>query len=281
MAKTLDLKEVLLSKIGEIEPLEGAKTSITKAERQIPGNLFYEANSGEFHAETVVSDYGSIRPLSIEEAKDFEAKINQCIEELFVENVHYGTVAGIKKKFLFKAGGEVIINLLGVCQRTEIIEKTEDYANGFFSYTCKTWLIDGSGVVRSEGLGCCNSRENKYQKSNPYNIQNILIKLSKKRSMIDAVLGIGALSNRFSQDEDLVESITGGKNPEELKQSQKSSRTATKKQIAFLEKLMKEANSSPEALNRFVKKNYNVDDYHNANAVVVSELIEKFQAAKQ
>lgn len=280
MVKTLDLKEVLLSKIGDIEPMEGAKVTIEKVERKIPANLFYEANSGEFHAETVISDYGSIRPLSIEEAKDFENKINQCIEELFVENIHYGTVTGIKKKFLFKAGGEVIINLLGVCQRTEIIEKTEDFNNGFFSYTCKTWLITSSGVVRSEGLGCCNSRENKYQKSNPYNIQNILIKLAKKRSMIDAVLGIGALSNRFSQDEDLVEPITEGKNPEELKQP-KASKPATKKQLAFLEKLMQEANSSPEAMNRYVQKNYNIDDYHSANSVVVSELIEKFQTAKQ
>ena len=280
MTKTLDLKEVLLSKVGEIEPMEGAMVKIEKAERRIPANLFYEANSGEFYAETAVADNGSIRPLSIAEAKDFEAKINKCIEELFVENIHYGTVTGIKKKFLFKAGGEVIINLLGVCQRTEIIEKTEDFNNGFFSYTCKTWLITASGVVRSEGLGCCNSRENKYQKSNPYNIQNILIKLAKKRSMIDAVLGIGALSNRFSQDEDLVEPITDGKNPEELKQS-KAPRPATKKQISFLEKLMKEANSSPEAMNRYMQKNYNIDDYHNANSVIVSELIEKFQSAKQ
>ena len=283
MGKQVDIKTLLENKLGSIDvkPLKGSISAIESAGRQIPNNLFYEANSGEFVPETVSSDYGNLRPLSIEEAKEFDAKINDCIEQLFQEGVHYGMVNGIKKKFLYKAGGEFIIKLLGVAQRCEIIDKIEDYTNGFFSYTCKTWLISGEGLVLAEGLASANSRENKYLKSNPYNVQNVLIKLSKKRSMVDAVLGLGALSNKFSQDEELVEPVVEGKNPEELKPKASASKPATKKQIAFLEKLMQEAGSSPEAMNRYVKKNYDIDDYHSANALVVSELIEKFQSAKQ
>lgn len=283
MSKQIDLRTLLENKLGniDVQPLQGSKTAIENAGRQIPNNLYYEANSGEFTPETIASDYGSIRPLSIEEAKEFEAKINDCIDQLFLEGVHYGTVTGVKKKFLFKAGAEVIANLLGLVVRTEIIDKVEDYANGYFAFTCKTWLIDGSGVVRSEGLGCCNSRENKYQKSNPYNVVNILVKLSKKRSFTDAVLGVANLSNRFSQDEDLVEPVTEGRNPEELKQPTKQERPATKKQIQYLEKLMQEHNTSQEAINKYCMTNWNVDDYRKISGVQCSQLIDKFKALEQ
>ena len=282
MSKQIDLKTLLENKLGsiDVQPLQGSKTAIENAGRQIPSNLYYEANSGEFTPETIASDYGNIRPLSIEEAKEFESKINDCIEQLFQEGVHYGTVTGVKKKFLFKAGAEVIANLLGLVVRTEIIDKVEDYANGYFSYTCKTWLIDGSGVVRAEGLGCCNSRENKYQKSNPYNVVNILIKLSKKRSFTDAILGVASLSNKFSQDEDLIESATEGRNPDELKQDSKpkADRPVTQKQIKYLETLMSQRNTSAEAMNKYCKSNFGVDDYKKITGVQASMLIEKFKA---
>ena len=279
--KTIDLKQLLESKLGSVEPLQGSITAIENAGRQIPNTLYYEANSGEFVPETIASDYGSIRPLSIEEAKEFEAKINACIDQLFQEGVHYGTVTGVKKKFLFKAGAEVIANLLGLVVRTEIIDKVEDYANGYFAYTCKTWLIDGSGVVRGEGLGCCNSRENKYQKSNPYNVVNILIKLSKKRSFTDAILGVASLSNKFSQDEDLVEPVTEGRNPDELKQPAKPPRPATKKQLEYLQKLMQQHGNTPETMNKYVKQTYGVDDFMKITGVQASELIEKYKATEQ
>ena len=164
--------------------------------------------------------------------------------------------------------------------RTEIIDKVEDYANGYFSYTCKTWLIDGSGIVRAEGLGACNSRENKYAKSNPYNVVNILIKLSKKRSFTDAILGVASLSNKFSQDEDLVEPVTEGRNPDELKQPTKPPRPATKKQLEYLQKLMQQHGNTPETMNKYVKQTYGVDDYTKITGVQASELIEKYKATE-
>lgn len=119
-------------------------------------------------------------------------------------------------------------------------------------------------------------------------MQNVVLKMAKKRAMVDATLNVGNLSARFTQDvEDmnLDPDNVGGKNPEELKQNSKpkasSKKPATKKQIAYLEKLMGEAGTSQEAMNRYVQKNYSIEDYHNASALIVSELIEKFQNAKQ
>ena len=141
-------------------------------------------------------------------------------------------------------------------------------------------LADAPHVI-IEDLGCCNSRENKYQKSNPYNVVNILIKLSKKRSFTDAILGVASLSNKFSQDEDLVEPVTEGRNPDELKQQPKQERSATKKQIQYLEKLMQEHNTSPEAINKYCMSTWKVADYKSITGTMASALIEKFRSLEQ
>ena len=216
----------------------------------------------------------------------FEAKINECIDQIFVEGVHFGSVPGVKKKFIFKAGCEVILSMMGLVARTEVIDKIEDYTNGVFSYTCKTWLIDNAGSVRAEGYGVCNSKENKYLKMNPYNIQNVLIKLSRKRSICDATLSVASLSNKFSQDEDLVEPEQPvGRNPEELRTNNNSSfstggneRLASQKQIRFIESLAEQNNITTEALSKYTKTTWNVDDYRKISGKMASALIERIKS---
>ena len=52
MNKQLDLKALLESKMGSIEPAEGAKTAIERAEMNVPKNLMFDAESTEFKPET-------------------------------------------------------------------------------------------------------------------------------------------------------------------------------------------------------------------------------------
>lgn len=285
--KQIDLKALLESKMGSITPVEEVQTAIEKAERSIPKNLMFDAESTEFKPETVTSNFEmAVRPLSVEETQMFEAKINECIDQIFVEGVHFGSVPGVKKKFIFKAGCEVILSMMGLVARTEVIDKIEDYTNGVFSYTCKTWLIDNAGSVRAEGYGVCNSKENKYLKMNPYNIQNVLIKLSRKRSICDATLSVASLSNKFSQDEDLVEPEQPvGRNPEELRTNNNSSfstggneRLASQKQIRFIESLAEQNNITTEALSKYTKTTWNVDDYRKISGKMASALIERIKS---
>ena len=285
--KQIDLKALLESKMGSITPVEEVQTAIEKAERSIPKNLMFDAESTEFKPETVTSNFEmAVRPLSVEETQMFEAKINECIDQIFVEGVHFGSVPGVKKKFIFKAGCEVILSMMGLVARTEVIDKIEDYTNGVFSYTCKTWLIDNAGSVRAEGYGVCNSKENKYLKMNPYNIQNVLIKLSRKRSICDATLSVASLSNKFSQDEDLVEPEQPvGRNPEELRTNNNSSfstggneRLASQKQIRFIESLAEQTNITTEALSKYTKTTWNVDDYRKISGKMASALIERIKS---
>lgn len=284
MNKQIDLRALLESKMGSIEPVEANKTAIERAEISIPHNLMFDAESTEFKPETKPVTTTGAKGLTVEEAKEFDDEMNRFIDTVLIAGVDYGVIPNCKKPTLLKSGAEKIINYLSLIVRVFISNRVEDYNVGFFSYEAKVYLIDYNGVVKGEGIGITNSREGKYAKTNGYAVQNTILKMAKKRALVDAALNVGNLSSRFTQDlEDgsIEPDNIGGKNPEELKPKASASKPATKKQISFLEKLMQEANSSPEAMNRYVQKNYNIDDYHNASALIVSELIEKFQTAKQ
>ena len=288
MSKQIDLRTLLESKVGSVEPTEASKIAIERAEMNVPHNLMFDAESTEFKPETKPVTASGARGLTVEEAKTFDDEMNRFIDTVLIAGVDYGIIPNCKKPTLLKSGAEKILNYLGLIARTEVTNRVEDYNVGFFSYEAKVYLIDYNGVVKGEGIGITNTREGKYAKTNGYAVQNTVLKMAKKRALVDAALNVGNLSARFTQDvEDMnIEpDNVGGKNPDELKQGAKtkasSSKPATKKQMTFLEKLMQEAGSSPEALNRYVKQNYDVEDYHNASALIVSELIEKFQNAKQ
>lgn len=284
MSKQIDLKQLLEAKMGDIKPLpsvQGAIDRANKSSRNVPNNLYFDAESAsEFKPELVTTQSSvGIRPLSIEEAIEFNARIDECVERLFQEGVDYGTIPNCRSKFLFKAGSEKILNMLGVVARTEIVDKVENYDVGYFSYTCKSWLIDASGTVRAESYAVCNSRENKYAKSNPYNVQNILVQMARKRSMISATLSLGNLSNKFSMDEDLVETNNYNQDTSATKSANSTAeKPVTQKQLKYLETLMSQHNTSPEAMNKYVKATWNIDDYKKINGVQASALIEKFKA---
>ena len=102
---------------------------------------------------------------------------------------------------------------------------------------------------------------------------------------MDAALNVGNLSARFAQDvEDMnIEpDNVGGKNPDELRQNNKpkADRPVTQKQIKYLETLMSQHNTSAEAMNKYCKSNFGVDDYKKITGVQASTLIEKFKAVE-
>lgn len=276
MSKQVNLKDILLSRTSELAPLETSQKTISAFESKVPKNLLFDSESTIFEPETVITSTEiGVRPLSVAETIEFEAKINECIEEIFVEGIHYGSVPGVKKKFIFKAGCEVIISMMGLVARTEIIDKIEDYNNGIFSFTAKTWLVDSSGAIRAEGYGICNSKENKYLKMNPFNIQNILIKLSRKRSITDAVLSVAGLSNKFSQDEDLIEvDVTAVT-------SKDNDKPVSSKQLKYLESLMAQHGTSTTAMDKYVKQTYNLESYKKITASMASEIIDKFKSLEE
>ena len=278
---TIDLKALLMKKTENMEPAEKANENVAAAEAQIPKNLMYDAEATEFKPETRPVKSSAVRSLSVEEAKERDDEMNRFIEEVLISGVDYGIVPHTSKPTLLKPGAEKILNFLGLVARTVIVNRVEDIQAGYFAYEAKVYVIDADGIVRGEGVGITNSKEGKYAKSSGFAVQNTVLKMAKKRALVDAALNVGSLSARFTQDvEDLnIESDAPvGKNPEELRQRSNTPRPASQKQIAYLERLMQEHNTSATAMNRFTMEHWGIEDYHKITGIQASELIEKFKA---
>lgn len=130
-------------------------------------------------------------------------KFQQAVQNQFQQNMDYGVIPGTSKPTLLKPGAEKIVMLLGLKSQFEIVESTRDFENGFFQYQIKCKLIkniNGQDEVITEGLGSCNTMERKYQKSSAYDLDNTVLKMAKKRALVDAALMVGSLSNVFTQD---------------------------------------------------------------------------------
>ena len=166
-------------------------------------------------------------------------RFQQVVRATMIDGHDYGIIPGTQKPTLLKPGAEKIAKLLGLADEYEIMDQQEDWGKPFFRYMVKCRLINiRHGVTVSEGLGECNSMESRYRwrwvwpdevpasvdkatlakrtgkskkTGNPwtqYRIENedifsqvnTLIKMAKKRSLVDASLSAGRLSDIFTQD---------------------------------------------------------------------------------
>ncbi len=255
--KTIDLQQLLESKLGDIRPTESDIRAIETASRSIPENLMFSAESTEFKPVTKPTTTSGAKPLSVDEAVQNNLEMDRFINEALVQGVDFGIIPNCKKPTLLKSGAEKIALYLNLIFRTEVVSRTEDFQQGFFAYECKVYLIDVDGVVRGEGIATANTKESKYAKSNGFSVQNVVLKMCKKRALVDAVLNVGALSSKFTQDvEDMdLSQEQDGKNPESLKKSS-SSRPATKKQLQYLLQLMEQHNNSVDVMNKYCSQIY-------------------------
>lgn len=197
-----------------------------------------------------------INALSIIEGNDINtvsetlrkiASFQAVVQKTLKVDKDFGTVKGISKPFLFKAGAEKINMLMQVSPEYDFLERTIDFKEGFFNYEIKCTLVRNliqDGVLIklpvAQGVGSCNSKEKKYRYTNvkesdvppeldkatlksyknkwgqltytipnpdPYTIANTILKMAKKRAYVDATLQIAALSEVFTQDEEIVEAL--------------------------------------------------------------------------
>lgn len=132
---------------------------------------------------------------SIAKIKSFQS----LVRAQFKQGVDFGIVPNTKKPSLLKPGAEKIIMLLGLTSYFEILDSTRDFENGFFQYQVKC-ILKKADVLITEGLGTANTKENKYLNGDPYTLDNTVLKMAKKRALVDAALLVGSLSDAFTQD---------------------------------------------------------------------------------
>ena len=140
----------------------------------------------------------------ISKGMDKIGQFQKIVQSQLRQNHDFGIVPGTSRPVLLKPGAEKILMLMGIRSEFSLVDSSRDFENGFFQYMVKCSLYKGDMLI-TEGMGSCNNRESKYKTQDPFSIDNTILKMAKKRALVDASLLVGSLSDIFSQDLDDVD----------------------------------------------------------------------------
>lgn len=155
----------------------------------------------------------TIKDTQVKQTLEAINRFQAIVKTQFKENHHYGIIPGTgKKPTLLKPGAEVIVTLLGLSVSYEILNCTRDFNNEFFDYMIKC-VLKKNGESIAEGLGSANTHEKKFKRAEGEGagMDNNVLKMAKKRALVDAALNVGSLSDVFTQDfdDDDLKDLTG------------------------------------------------------------------------
>ena len=117
-----------------------------------------------------LAEYQQAQELALPDRMYLERELNAVREfqalaqQLLVSGQDYGVIPGTNKPTLLKPGAEKIAKLLGLADRYEIVDKTEDWDRPLFRYLVRCQLTSvRTNVVVSESFGECNTMESRYR----------------------------------------------------------------------------------------------------------------------
>jgi len=160
---------------------------------------------------------------------------NRFVNEQLRRGVDYGEIPGVDKPTLLKPGAEKILQLYGCAVQLEVTRRDLETATGHLSmeFTAKAVSL-ATGQLVGMGVGSCSTYESKYryrwetwkdkksappagegweQKTGKWGAYwgrrvenrdladqwNTVLKMGKKRAMVDLALTISGASERFTQ----------------------------------------------------------------------------------
>jgi len=208
-----------------------------------------------------------IEEVDLNHVKNTMQKISQfqsIVQSTLKEKKDYGIIPGTDKPTLLKPGAEKILMMMGLRSEFEIVDSTRDWEKGFFQYQVKCKLHKGDMLI-TEGFGACNTKEKKYAKSDPYTLDNTVLKMAKKRALIDATLLVASLSDIFTQDVEDLEDIEGTPVQDKI----------SKNQLNLIQKLIKEKEVSEEDYKKALQKYYNTTNEGELTKEQASDLIRR------
>jgi hypothetical protein len=193
--------------------------------------------------------------ITLKEAKKRIDMLKKFVDEMLIPGVDYGIVQGINKPTLLKPGAEKLCDAFGFSKRVDVINRLQDWYRGIFHYEVRVTLIcKRSGILEAEGIGCCNSKESAYKYESGYDVVNTLIKMAKKRALIDAVLSATRSSDIFTQDVEEMEWLTN----KGSKTSSSLTIPATRKQLSFIFSIVENKHLPVENVKALMHERYDV-----------------------
>lgn len=139
-------------------------------------------------------------------------QLQEFVKGYMVQGEDYGVIPGTPKPTLLKPGAEKLCDVYALSPQYDVTHRVEEWDKPLFSYEVRCTLVSRqSGIVIAQGVGSCNSYEKKYryrrdgsENPDPFTLVNTLLKMAKKRALVDAVLSATRSSGIFTQDiEDL------------------------------------------------------------------------------
>jgi len=185
-----------------------------------------------------IAVYDVSKPLTLAQVKDQVHLLQEILKGVMTEGQHYGKIPGAgDKPTLLKPGAEKIMSTFQLWPDPEVEDLS---FNDVIRYRVKIKLINKvSGITEGAGVGECSTEEEKYKwravvsedewnatdeahkrikfgkkwengkqvgyqikqiRTNPYDLANTVVKMAKKRALVDAVLTATAASDIFTQD---------------------------------------------------------------------------------
>ena len=178
----------------------------------------------------------NVRPMSkaVAAVRENINIVHEAMKSTMIKDTHFGTIPGCGKPSLYKAGAEILIALF----KLTFTPKAEDLsADGEIRYLVTMELSTREGMLIGSGIGECSSGEEKYSwraaicdkeyevtpetmrrikfkkgyqggehqeihqvRVAPADMANTILKMAKKRALIDAVLTATGASDIFTQD---------------------------------------------------------------------------------
>ncbi len=157
-------------------------------------------------------------------------------KDVMEEGHDYGIIPGTDKPTLFKPGAEKLAELYGYSPTVKDRQETTDFDTGFYRVVMTLALVSkDTGVVVAEGVGECNTREARYfyrwvsankipagmdkallkqekrkgkfgeytvyrlENDDLFTLWNTVLKMAKKRALVDAVLSATRSSGIFGR----------------------------------------------------------------------------------
>lgn len=225
--------------------------------------------------------------ITLSEAQDRIIMLQAYVKDMMVAGVDYGYIPGCQKPSLLKPGAEKLCDIFGFSKQIEVIDRVVDWEKGIFSYEVKAILINKrTGLVEAEGLGCCNSMEMKYRQQDGFSVSNTILKMAKKRALVDAVLSATRSSAMFTQDVEDIDQpdIQQTKNKKQNQDAEvqifsrpkppQNGKRATDNQLKKIYALTKEIGMPVETARQLLKDRYAVHNSKDLSIKQASDFIQ-------
>lgn len=167
---------------------------------------------------------------SIKQWAERRAQFNDWVNSQLKPGVDFGQIPGTDKPTLYKPGAEKILQFYGCAPRLACANRVADPSTGYMTveYNAEAVSVQ-TGIVVGQGVGLCSSYESKYRyrkewwngsgqptagwertrggkffrrTENPdlIDVWNTVVKMAKKRALVDLALTISGASEKFTQD---------------------------------------------------------------------------------